>query len=497
MTPPRAGRREWIALAVLALPALLVSVDMFVMIMALPELSVALGASGTEQLWIMDVYGFMVAGFLVAMGALGDRIGRRRLLLAGAAAFGAASCAAAFAASPAALIAARAVLGVAGAALTPCTLGMITTMFADPRQRASAIGVWAGCFTLGAIAGPLAGGLLLDHFWWGSVLLLGVPAMVPLLLAGPFLLPEHRDPSAGRLDAASVALSLATILPAVYGVKELAAHGPRPLPAAALAAGIAAGALFVRRQRRLPDPLLDVSLFRGRVFAVVMAALTVFPLASGGAMTFIAQRFQLVDGLSPLETGAVMLPGMLAALASFQAAPLLGRRVRPGLLLPGGMAVAVAGFLGVAAAPDATALAAAFAVTCLGSGPLVSVGTAIVLGSLPPERAGSAAGLSQTGNELGTALGVALLGSVGTIVYRAAPGLPPAAREGLAHAVARGSGVAEARAAFTTELHVIALVCAVLLAAVAVLVARTLRHLPVPGPAEAPAPDPVLEGAVS
>ena len=261
-----ATRREWAGLAVLALPTLLVSVDVFVLLLALPRLSQELHASSIQQLWISDIYGFLLAGFLVTMGTLGDRIGRRRVLLAGASAFGAASVLAAYASSPATLIAARATLGVAGAALSPSTLALIGTMFRQPRQRATAIGVWMACFMSGAAIGPLAGGVMLAHFWWGSVFLLAVPTMALLLILGPVLLPEHRDAGARRLDLGSVALSLAAILPVVYELTELARAWWRPLPALALAVGIVLGVVFVRRQRSLPEPLLDLRLLRNRSF---------------------------------------------------------------------------------------------------------------------------------------------------------------------------------------------------------------------------------------
>jgi len=223
-----ATRREWAGLAVLALPTLLVSIDVFVLLLALPRLSQDLHASSTQQLWISDIYGFLLAGFLVTMGTLGDRMGRRRLLLAGATAFGLASVLAAYAGSPAMLIAARALLGIAGATLSPSTLALISNMFRQPRQRAVAIGVWMACFMAGAAIGPVAVGVMLEHFWWGSVFLLGVPAMALLLALGPVVLPEYRAPAAGRLDLGSVALSLAAIMPVVYGLTELARTGWRP-----------------------------------------------------------------------------------------------------------------------------------------------------------------------------------------------------------------------------------------------------------------------------
>lgn len=215
----------------------------------------------------MDVYGFMIAGFLVTMGTLGDRIGRRRLLMIGAAAFGTASVLAAFSTSAAMLIATRALLGVAGATLMPSTLGLIRTMFTDPRHRGTAIAVWMSCFMGGMTVGPLVGGVLLETFWWGAAFLLGVPVMVLLLVLGPVLLPESRDASAGRLDLVSVGVSLGAVLPLVYGLKDLAGHGPGPVALAAVALGLAVAVVFARRQLRLDDPLLDLRLFRHRALA--------------------------------------------------------------------------------------------------------------------------------------------------------------------------------------------------------------------------------------
>src|SRR3954470_3990968 len=262
----RAGRREWIGLAVLTLPAMLISMDLTVLHLAVPALSEELRPSSAQLLWIVDIYGFLVAGSLVTMGTLGARIGRRKLLLIGAAAFAVASVLAAFAPSAATLIAARAVLGVAGATLMPSTMSLIRTMFADPRQRTSAIGLWISSFSVGAAIGPLAGGLMLAWFWWGSVFLLAVPVMVLLISLGPLLLPEYRDPNAGRLDLLSAGLSLVSVLAVIYGVKEIAEHGFGGVDALAIVVGFGAGVVFVRRQASLADPLIDIRLFADRGF---------------------------------------------------------------------------------------------------------------------------------------------------------------------------------------------------------------------------------------
>jgi DHA2 family multidrug resistance protein-like MFS transporter len=489
-----AGKREWVGLAVLALPTLLVSIDVFVLLLALPRLSADLGAGSTAQLWIMDVYGFLIAGFLITMGSLGDRIGRRRLLLIGAAGFGAASVLAAYSTSAGMLIAARALLGIAGATLAPSTLGLISNMFTVPRQRAVAISVWMACFMSGAALGPLVAGVLLDHFWWGSVFLLGVPAMVVLLVLGPVLLPEYRDAGAGRIDLPSVGLSLAAILPLVYGLKELARSGWQPVPLAAAVVGVAFGWVFVRRQRRLDDPLLDLRLFAHRAFSAALGSMMFGTMLMGAIMMFIAEYFQLVHGLSPLRSGLCMLPGVGASMVSFLVSPHLARRVRPAYLIGGGMGVSVCGLLLIASADPVSGLAAVvigFAVTNFGAGPMVTLGTDLVVGSAPVEKAGSAGAMNQTSGEFGFAIGIAALGSLGTVVYRAKVTVPAgvpsgAARDSLAGAVtvagrlpARLGGqlLESAREAFVSGMHVAATVSAVLLIVVAAVVATLLRHV--------------------
>ncbi|HEX2315075.1 MAG TPA: MFS transporter [Thermomonospora sp.] len=505
-TTVKAGRREWVGLAVLALPTLLLSLDVSVLYLALPELSADLRPSGTQQLWIMDVYGFMIAGFLITMGTLGDRIGRRRLLMIGAACFGAASVLAAYATSAEALIATRAVLGVAGATLMPSTLALIATMFADARQRSVAIAVWMSCFMAGAAIGPVVGGLLLEWFWWGSALLLGVPVMLLLLATAPALLPEHRDTGAGRPDPASVLLSLAAILPFVYGVKESAKHGLSTATVTALAVGVVAGAVFVRRQRRLADPLMDVRLFRNRAFGASLGILLAGMALSGGGYFFVTQYLQLVEGRSAIDSGLWLVPSAGGLIVTSLAAPVLARRTRPALVVAGGLVLSAIGYaLLVTTGPDgATWLTmAAFVVGMAGTGPLGALGIGLVVGSVPPERAGSASAMSETSGELGIALGVAVLGTIGTAVYRNAVTVPPgvpgdaaeAARDNLAGAVGAAEGLPagpaaalldDAREAFTGGLHAMAVTGAVTFTVLAVLAVVLLRRVATIGDEAAP-----------
>ncbi|WP_147123859.1 MFS transporter, partial [Nocardia neocaledoniensis] len=337
VAPARASTRDWAGLAVLALALLLLAVDATVLDLAVPAISADLAPSTPQLLWIIDVYSFVLAGLLVVMGNLGDRIGRRRLLLLGAVGFGVASALAAWSVSPEMLIAARVLQGVAGATLMPATLGLIRSMFQDARQRTLAIGVWSAMAGGGAAAGPIVGGWLLEHFWWGSVFLVNLPVMVVLLMLAPVLIPESRDPHPGRFDLLSAVLSMLALVPVVYAVKETAAHGPSPVVLVVGVLGLLAGVLFVRRQRRLADPMLDLRLFalpRFRI-AVFTNLLAVFALA--GVLFFGSQYLQLVLGRSPLEAGMVMLPGLAASVFGSLAAAWLVRRWRAAVVLAGAL----------------------------------------------------------------------------------------------------------------------------------------------------------------
>jgi len=495
--PQRATRREWIGLAVIALPSLVYAMDLTVLTLALPAISADLHPSSTELLWIVDIYGFLVAGFLITMGTLGDRIGRRKLLLIGAGAFGAASVLAAFSSSPEMLIASRALLGIAGATLAPSTLSLIRSMFQDDQQRTVAIGIWITSFSTGAAIGPLVGGVLLESFQWGSVFLLAVPVMGLLLAIGPRLLPEYKDPEPGRLDLASAALSLIAVLAVIYGIKALAKDGAGLASVVPILAGVAVGAAFVDRQRRLAEPMIDLGLFRRRAFSLALGANTLAFAVVFGIEVFVAQYFQLVLGYSPLEAGLWSVPGAAAFVVGSQLTPPLAARVRPPVVMLGGMAVAILGvalLTQVGAAGSPGLMVAGIVALSLGLAPLFTLAADLAVGSAPPERAGAAAGISETSSELGGALGLAILGTVGTAIYRnhttdALPADLPAGAAGtasdtLAGAVAvadrlpqlLASDVLEsARAAFTQAFQVAATVSGVLVVAAAVMVARLLR----------------------
>jgi DHA2 family multidrug resistance protein-like MFS transporter len=494
-TPPKAGRREWIGLAVLMLPTLLIVMDLTVLHLAVPHLSADLQPSNTQLLWIVDIYGFLIAGSLITMGTLGDRIGRRRLLLIGAAAFGLASLLAAFSTSAEMLIASRALLGVAGATLMPSTLALIRNMFLDPAQRTVAIGVWISGFSAGSAIGPLIGGMLLEYFWWGSVFLLGVPVMLLLLALGPALLPEYRDPQAGRLDLISAALSLVAVLLMIYGLKQIAQDGLAGLSALMILAGLALGVAFVRRQRMLADPLIDLRLFLAPAFSASLATYTLGVFVAFGAFLFIAQYLQLVLGLSPLQAGLWSVPGAVASIVGSNVAPVLVRRVRPAFVVAGGLALAAISF-GLLTQVGVSSLAivvVGWVVMSLGFGFTFTVSTDLVVGSAPPERAGAASAITETGAELGGALGIAVLGSLGMAVYRgqvaaALPsGAPPeAARETLGGVVALAGQLPDplsaalldvARAAFAQGLQLIAVIGAVVMTGLTILTVVMLRDV--------------------
>lgn len=494
-TNARAGAREWMGLAVLALPCVLYAMDLTVLDLATPRLTDALRPTGPELLWALDVYGFVLAGLLLPMGAIGDRIGRRKLLLIGAVGFGAASVVAAFSPSALALIVARAVLGVAAATLAPSTLSLVSNMFRDARQRALAVGVWATSFSLGGGIGPLLGGLLLERFWWGSVFLLAVPAMALLLVLGPLLLPEFRDPHPGRPDWLGAGLSLAAILAVVYALKQIA-MGDVSLPVVAVGLfGLGLGAAFVRRQLRLADPLVDLRLFRIPAFSAALATNLLTLLALDGAFLFLAQYLQLVAGLGPWPAGLMMLPWAAGGVVGSTAGPLVARRVPAWAAVTGSVVLAAAGFAllaGLGGGADLVVIGVASTVFALGISPAVALSTDLVVGAVAPERAGAASGMTETSTELGGALGIALIGSLGMAVYRAAlaptastPGAAvAAARETLGGALAVASAMhgpsgaalaASARDAFTQGTRVAGVVSAALLVALAVLVALASR----------------------
>jgi MFS transporter, DHA2 family, multidrug resistance protein len=497
--PQRAGRKEWIGLAVLALPCLLVTMDLDVLYLAVPSLSKDLLPSSSQLLWITDIYGFLVAGSLITMGALGDRIGRRRLLLIGATAFSLASVFAALSTSAGMLIAARALLGVAGATLAPSTLSLIRNMFLDSSQRTVAVAVWASSFSAGGAVGPLVGGVLLEHFWWGAAFLAGIPVMVLLLVLGPVLLPEFKDPEAGPPDLFSAALSLIAVLAVIYGLKQIAEGIVDWLSISAVVAGMVGGAAFVRRQRTLTDPLIDPDLFRLPAFSASLGVNLVALFAGYGSFLFITQYLQLVLGFSPLRAGVWTVPMSGALVAGSMLTPAFLRGTRPGFVMAGGLGLAACGFFVLAqvdTASDLPTLILGSMFLFLGIAPAFTLATDLIVGAAPPERAGAASAISETSVELGGALGIAVLGSIGAAVYRSVVvnsfpvGVPPriaqAARGTLGGALSLAGRLSHkvgaqlitaARAAFVRGLQVTCVIGVALMLGTALLAAAILREL--------------------
>ncbi|RLP70035.1 MFS transporter [Mycetocola reblochoni] len=403
------------------LPVLLVSVDNTVLHFALPEISEELRPSASELLWMVDIYPLILAGLLVSMGSLGDRIGRRRLLLIGATGFAAVSIVAAFAPSPLALIGARAALGFFGAMLMPSTLSLLRNLFLDARQRRLAIAVWASGFAAGSALGPIVGGLLLEHFWWGSVFLLAVPVLVPLLVTAPFLIPDSKDPHPGPVDPVSIVLSLLAMVPLVYAIKEFASEGVTAAVIASVLVGTVSGVLFVRRQLRRPSPMLDVRLFRLPQFSSAILVNLLSVVALSGGLLFITQHLQLVLGLSPIQSGLVMLPGLVTMiLAGLLVVPIAGR-IRPRFVIPVAMLFTISGYLMVALAGvelSQTDILVAFILLGLGIGAAETVSNDLVIATAPASKAGAASAVSETAYELGSVLGTAVLGTVLMSAYR-------------------------------------------------------------------------------
>ncbi|MFJ6674846.1 MFS transporter [Actinosynnema sp. NPDC091369] len=506
----RAGRREWAGLAVLTLPTSLASLELTIPNLALPAISQDLALTGAQSLWIVDIYGFVLAGSLITTGTLGDRIGRRRLLMIGSALFGIASVLAACSVNAEMLIVTRALLGIAGATLMPAALSLAASLFRDPRRRTVAISTVIAGVAGGTAIGPLIGGWLLQHFWWGAVFLIAAPVAALVLVLCPLLLPEHREARVGRMDLVSAVLSLAAVLAVIYGLKHMAVSGPGVVPIASIAAGLLIGSWFVRRQHR-PDPLIDLRLFRSPSFSVSLGTLLFGVFVLFGANFFLAQYLQLVFGLSPLHAGLWTAPSACGVIVGSTVAPVLVRRVRPGFVVAAGLVLSAVGFAVLTLVAPGTGLAPLVIgsiVVSLGLGPMMTLTTALVVASAPPERAGEASALSETAPELGGALGIAILGSVGTAVYRARvadavpDGLPGdsarAAAETLGGAVSAaeqaGGPVGDqlldaARSAFTEGLHLIAGISIAVLAATAVLIAVMLRHVPPSNEAEQRAQD--------
>jgi DHA2 family multidrug resistance protein-like MFS transporter len=509
-----AGRREWFGLAVLALGALITSIDVSVAILALPQISEALDAGSSEQLWILDSYGFLMAGLMVTFGSLADRIGRRTMAMAGAGLFGLASVAAALSSTPLMLIGARSIMGIGAAALSPALFGLLTGMFRNDRQRSAAIGVFMACFMGGMLLGPVVGGAMLTQFGWGSVFLIGVPVMLLLVVLCPILIRENRGATtnhtghARTTDWPSAVLSLLAILPVVYGLKEFARVGVQWGSVVWIVVGLAFALVFVRRQRILSadarrEPLLDLAMFRSRGFVDVLLSLMLMTMMTGPMMMLNTQYFQLVADAGPIGAGLLTLPSAAVNAVGFIVMPLIARRIRPGLVISGGLCLIVVGLLAIAVISPATGpwpLVVGFCLVCFGAAPLPTLGTNLIVGSVPLQEASSAASTSETSGQLGYSLGIAVLGSIVTVIYRirfpqALPpqiaGLSDAAQSAASESIAGAARVAghstaavaadlhdAAAVAFCAGLQSVAILSAAVMAVMAVVTFLALRRIP-------------------
>lgn len=493
-SPPRAGIRSWIALAVLMLPVLLVSVDNTVLSFAIPSISLALIPSASELLWIIDVYPLVLAALLVPMGSMADRFGRRKLLLIGSTGFAVVSVMAAFAPSAGALIGYRALLGFFGAMLMPSTLSLIRNLFLDPAQRRTAIAVWAAGFSGGAALGPIIGGFILEHFWWGAVFLLSVPVLIPLLIMAPIFVTESKDPSPGKIDPVSILLSFGAMVPTLIGIKEIAQSGVSAVNVAFILAGIGLGVVFVRRQLRRAHPMMDMSLFRNPVFSggVLANLLSIFSLV--GFLYFVTQHLQLVVGLSPTHAAFVLVPGLAITIVSGLVVAKLANHFKPSRLVAGGLLLNAAGFLIVWLNTDGSVagIIAAFAVLGAGVGMAETISNDLILSAAPPAKAGAASAISETAYEVGSVLGTAILGSVLAAAYKMnvvfPAGLSMANKDSAGQTLGGAIDVAgslppqqgaallaSAKHAFDSGSGIVAMVGVVLMLGAALMCLRTLR----------------------
>lgn len=423
----RAGRREWAALAVLVLTVTLISIDGTVLYLAVPALAADLDPTATQILWIGDIYSFVIAGLLVTMGNVADRYGRKRTLLLGSVAFGIASVLAAFAPSAEILILARALLGVAGATIMPSTLSIIRNLFHHPAQRTRAIAVWSAGAMAGSAVGPLVGGALLEHFWWGSVFLINVPVIVLILVLGGWLLPESRNPAGDRVDLLSAVLSVLTIVPIVYALKQSLAYGIDATNIVAAIIALVSGWIFVRRQRKLTTPMVDLDLFKIPAFSGAVLSNTLSIFAFFGVLFFFSQYLQLVRGFSPFWAGLAEMPATLASMVVVVIIGVMLRRLGLGRSIAVGLLVAAVGLALVGLSANSSSflwLGIAMAIIGLGTGLSMTLSTDAVVSAAPPARAGAASSISETGFELGIALGIGVLGSLQLAMYRAYLSIP-------------------------------------------------------------------------
>lgn len=420
-----AKSKRWLGLSVLMLPVLLVTVDNTVLGFALPKIAEALRPSASQQLWMIDAYSLVLAGLLVSMGSLGDRIGHRKLLLVGSLGFAIVSVLTAYSDTTTQLITGRACMGVFGAMLMPSTLALIRSVFEDREERRLAVAIWATTLTVGSALGPLVGGVLLEFFSWPAIFLLAVPVLVPLLVLGPMLLPESERDASGPLDPISILQSMVALGAIVYGIKHSASNAIDWTALTTFAVGAVAGWMFVRRQLRLPVPLMDLSLFRGGTFSGSVAINLMSLAFLVGFVFFTTQFLQIVLQMSPLSASLALVPGQIMAILVGMAVVPVAQRLPVHVLIPILMAFAGAAFLLVASMGSSlTVLVVAFALLNIGVGAIATVSNDVILSAAPPAKAGAASAISETAYEVGVVLGTTVLGGLVTAYYRGALQLP-------------------------------------------------------------------------
>lgn len=433
----RAGRKEWLGLAVLMLPVLLVSIDNTVLSFALPYIALDLQPSAAMQLWIIDIYPLVLAGLLVTMGSFGDRIGRRKLLLIGSTGFALVSVLAAFSVSAEMLLISRLLLGFFGAMIMPCTLSLLRGMFHDRAQRRLAIAVWATGFSAGTAIGPIVGGVLLEHFHWGSVFLIAVPFLLPLLIFAPLLVTESRDPNPGPIDVPAILLSMAALAPIVFAIKHTATDGIDLISVGALLVGVLSGWLFVRRLLKQENPILDMRLFAVPAFTGSVLVNLVSVVALVGLLFFLSQHLQLILGLTPLQAGLMLLPGTVTMIVAGLLIVRVVRRVKVHIAMAFGLGLAFLAYLSLAITGGSAPLwmlVAAFTLLAAGIAIAETLSNDVIIASVPPAKAGAASAVSETAYEVGAVLGTSVLGGVLTASYRSGMVVPEGATAEQAHA---------------------------------------------------------------
>ncbi|WP_392669379.1 MFS transporter [Streptomyces sp. LN785] len=498
------GANRWVVLVVLCLSLLLVALDATVLHVAVPAVSEDLRPSAVGLLWIVDAYPLVCASLLILFGTLGDRVGRRRILLLGYALFGIASGVAAMADSPGVLIAARALLGVGGAMIMPATLSVLRQVFPDRRERAVAIGVWSAVAAVGAATGPVVGGFLVEHFWWGSVFLVNVPLMVLILPVARLLLPESRGSNDGPWDVLGALMATAGVLGVVFGVKRAGTGGGvlGPATLVPLVLGAVLIIAFVRRQKRRTHPLIDMGMFARPAFSTAVGCIVLAMLALVGLELIAVQYLQLVLGLSPLETGLRLLPLTFAAMAAGATGSYTLRRIGPRRMVGWGFVLTAASvlILTLMGQHDRPALlTVAFVVLGFGLQSTLFGAYESMLSEAPADRAGGAAAIGETSYQLGAGMGIALLGSVMNAAYTPGlarlhgEGVPAGASTDASHSLGEAYQIASrlggplgevlrntARHAFIHGLHVTLLVSAALLLLGALAALRLPRVMECP-----------------